>query len=143
MGISAIPRDSLSEPELDVSIEEEDLSEPSIEGQFEFWNGSRITPDENGHYIMDDMYLNVHQYAQFTDDPTVHELARQAVTPRTDRWPKGFGVNGEIPYTFAEPFDSRHKKRIEAAIEDFNNLLKGCLRIRFVINFVSVKRSHK
>ena len=132
MGISAIPQDSLFEPEPDVSIEEEDLSEASIEEQFEVWNGSRITPDENGHYIMDDMYLNVFQYAQFTDDTAVHELARQAIELKTDRWPAGEGVKGEIPYTFAEPVDSGHKKRIEDAIEDFNNLMSGCLRIRFV-----------
>jgi len=130
MGISAIPQDFLFESEPDVSIEEEDMSEASIEERFEFWNGSRITPDENGYYIMDDMYLNVFQYAQFTDDPAVHELARQAIKPRTNRWPAGFGVRGEIPYTFAEPIRSSDKEEIEAAIEDFNNQMTGCLRIR-------------
>ena len=122
MGISALKPD--------ISIKEEDPSELSIE-EVEFSNSSRITPDENGHYIMDDMYLDIFQYAQLTDDPAIHELARQAIEPSTKRWPAGFGVRGEIPYTFADPIESRHKKKIEAAIEDFNNLLTGCLRIRF------------
>ena len=139
MGISAIPQDTPFEPELDVSIEEEDLSDVSIEDDFEFWNGSRITPDENGYYIMDDMALNVFQYAQFTDDPAVHELARQAVKSKTKRWPAGAGVKGEIPYVFANPVDSGHKKRIEDAIKDFNNLMSGCLKIRFVIVTYSSK----
>ena len=81
---------------------------------------------------MDDMYLNVFQYAQFTDDPAVHELARQAIEPKTDRWPAGDGVKGVVPYTFADPVDSGYKKKIEDAIEDFNNLMSGCLKIRFV-----------
>ena len=96
----------------------------------QFQNVSRIAPDEDGLYLMDDMYLNPFQFSRFTDDPAVHALTRQAIKPRTDRWPAGEGVKGEMPYLFAEPYDSGHKKRIEDAIADFNEMLSGCLRIR-------------
>ena len=123
IGISALPQDYLSEAEPSLSIEVEDLSKP-------FQNVSRITPDENGHYIMDDMYLDPFQFAEFTDDPEVHALARQAIKPESRRWPGTKYIKGEIPYVFAEPYDPEHKKRIEDAIEDFNDMFRTCLKIR-------------
>ena len=78
--------------------------------------------DENGLYHIGDMMLTKDQLNQLFG-PGIVEL--QARGNESYRWP-----NGIIPYDFSPIISKKDRKFIRNAIQDMNNKLAGCIKIR-------------
>ena len=78
--------------------------------------------DENGLYNIGDMMLTKDQVNQLFG-PGIVEL--QARRNESYRWP-----NGIIPYDFSPIISKKDRKFIRNAIQDMNNKLAGCIKIR-------------
>ena len=84
------------------------------------WNQA----DENGHYHLDDMRLNKHQFLRFFGTEEEKEDLRNAVPDQYLRW-----KNGIVPYKFSG-VSSGNIKKVKKALKIFNKALKGCIKIR-------------
>ena len=81
-----------------------------------------VKSDENGLYHIGDMMLTKDQLNQHFGARYVHYQARGN---ESYRWP-----NGVIPYDFSPDISKRNRKFIRRAIQDMNNKLAGCIKIR-------------
>ena len=86
-------------------------------------NIQNIAPDENGFYLIDDVMLTKEQLKLFRFNP--QSVTVQAIEYEQFRWP-----NGVVPYVFSANVTKDKRKIIRDRIQDMNNRLAGCIRIR-------------
>ena len=68
------------------------------------------------------IWLDFHQ--KEIDEPA-NGIALSGIAGEKYRWP-----NGELPYRISSSLSSGNKKKVENAINEFNQKLGGCIRIR-------------
>ena len=87
-------------------------------------NIQNIAPDENGFYLIDDVMLTKEQLKLFRFNP--QSVTVQAIAYEQFRWP-----NGVVPYVFSANVTKDKRKIIRESIQDMNNRLAGCVKIKY------------
>ena len=94
----------------------EDTSIEEIENRWD-------VPDENGHYLIDDMKLNEIQFKGLFGTEADMELLRNALP--NNRW-----TDGVLSYKFDSGVTAENKDKVRQAMNDFNEHLTGCLTVK-------------
>ena len=83
-----------------------------------------VEADNNGEYLIDDMVLDEFQFNGIEGIGIDNGALSAGIAGDRYRWP-----NGELPYTISNTLNRDEKNKVEAAISDFNQKLRGCLKI--------------
>jgi len=93
------------------------------------FEGALIGLDGENKVQIGDMILDKYQFASISGTQDVGEpgdgAASSGIFGEKYRWP-----NAELPYTFSSQIDNRLQGIMKNAINDFNNKMNGCIKIR-------------